>query len=198
MHGEFMLVDGGKMSKSLGNTYTLSQLAERGYSPMHFRYFCSNAHYRSKLNFTFSGMDSAKVSYERLLSILQAHRTGTFTVTDDVLKDLDDAFGAAVADDLNIPKAMGLLWTLAKLPDKSAAVYELAQKWDKVLGLSLDALPAMQDQDLLESEVAALIQARTDARAAKDFAKADEIRKTLLDQGIVLEDTKDGVKWKKN
>ena len=74
LHGEFMLVDGGKMSKSLGNTYTIAQLEEKGYSPMDFRFFCLNAHYRKKLNFTFDGMDAAKVSRERLLNQLAQHR----------------------------------------------------------------------------------------------------------------------------
>ncbi|MBP5308216.1 MAG: cysteine--tRNA ligase, partial [Clostridia bacterium] len=111
MHGEFMLVDGGKMSKSLGNTYTIAQLEEKGYKPMHFRYFCLNAHYRKKLNFTFEGLDAAKVSYERLGSLILKH-TASATVTDGkTLEKYKAEFEENINDDLNVPGALGVLWT---------------------------------------------------------------------------------------
>lgn len=137
MHGEFMLVDGGKMSKSLGNTYTLAQLAEKGYEPLSFRYFCLNTHYRKKLNFTFEGMDAAQTAYHRLLAALYEHKNSSAPADPEQLEKLSAEFDAAIDDDINVPLALGVLWTAVKLP-ASRDVYELALKFDKVLGLSLD------------------------------------------------------------
>ena len=85
MHGEFMQVDGGKMSKSLGNIYTVSDLEKRGYEPLDFRFFCLGAHYRKKLNFTFEGMDAAKTARERLNQTLLQHKLSSTTTTTDTL-----------------------------------------------------------------------------------------------------------------
>ncbi|MDR1737184.1 MAG: cysteine--tRNA ligase [Oscillospiraceae bacterium] len=198
MHGEFMLVDGGKMSKSLQNCWLLSDLAKRGYSPMHFRFFCANAHYRSKLNFTWEGLESAKTSYERLLAALNRHKEGEAQIDGARLDAIRAEFNAAVLDDINIPKALGVLWGLARMPEKSRAAYDLALEFDETLGLSLDALPEEQPSESLDEEVEALIAARQTARKAKDFAEADRIRDRLKDMGILLEDTREGVKWKRN
>lgn len=132
-----MQVDGRKMSKSLGNTYTLDQLAEKGYSPMDFRYFCLNTHYRKKLNFTFEGMDGAKTAYSRLLALLAACASSDAKTDPSVIEAFDKSFADAVSDDLNIPLGLGELWTLLKNPP-SRDIYDAAMRADKVLGLSLD------------------------------------------------------------
>ena len=140
MHGEFMLYDGGKMSKSLGNCYLLSQLAEMGYSAMDFRYFCLNTHYRQKLNFTFDTLAASKTAYNRLMSLLRQHYDSLQKTEESVLQAFDKEFMESINDDLNVPMALGVLWKMLKLP-KSRDICLLAQKWDAVFGLSLDKYP---------------------------------------------------------
>ena len=194
LHGEFLLVNGGKMSKSLGNLYSLDDLAERGYSPPHYRYFCAGAHYRSKLNFTWEGMDAAKKSYDRLLCAIQSHRGGTDAAD---VSDYSAQMRDAVLDDLNIPKAVGVLWTMARLPVRSQAVYDAATEIDRVLGLRLDTEPAKKPERIktektVDPGVAAMIEARRAAKAAKNYAEADRIRNELKAMGYELVDTKEG------
>ena len=194
VHSEFMLVNNGKMSKSLGNTYTIDQLIEKGYSPIEFRYFCLNAMYRKKLNFTFEGMDSAKVSYARLLQSLAKHREGTAEV--DTSKYLGD-FREAINDDLNIPLALGVLWSMLK-EKPSRQVYETALEMDKVFALDLHL--AKVEEEVVEeipSEVMALVEERTQAKKDKNYARADEIRGIVDTMGYTIVDTKDGAKVSK-
>ena len=193
MHGEFMLVDGGKMSKSLGNTYTISQLEERGYNPMHFRYFCLNAHYRKKLNFTFEGMDGAKTAFERLCKSIVAHKNGKAATDKAVLDDFAKKFEEAVADDLNVPQALGVLWTMLKLP-ASKDVYDLAMKFDSVLGLSLDKAESFLPEEKYDipEEIVALAEKMQQARSVKDYASADALRAEIDQKGFTVLNTKDG------
>lgn len=198
MHGEFMLVDGGKMSKKLGNTYTLDQLAERGYSPMHFRYFCLNAHYRKKLNFTFEGMDGAKTAYERLTAALARHKAGAERLSEEEKAAFRAAFGREIADDLNVPGALGELWTLLRRP-YSRDVYDLALEADGVFGLSLEEGARRAEERAREAQAAdvpeeakAVAEERLAARRAKDWAKSDLLRDRLKDMGYAVKDAKDG------
>lgn len=191
MHGEFLLVDGGKMGKSLGNLYTLADLAERGFSPMHFRYFCAGAHYRNKLNFTWEAMEAAKTSYTRLLAAVQSHKGGTDAAD---VASYEEQMRDAVLDDLNIPKAIGALWTMVKQPGRSQAVYDAAIEIDRVLGLSLDAVPDSTED--LPEEVQAMVDARQAAKAEKNYAEADRLRGEIKRLGYELTDTKEGVQCK--
>ena len=189
IHGEFMLVDGGKMSKSLGNTYTIEQLEKMGYSPMVFRYFCLNAHYRKKLNFTFETMDSAKISYERLCQAILKHKNASDNLDEEKLNKYIEEFNEDVADDLNIPSALGVLWTMLKEP-ASKNVYETALKFDKVFGLSLDLVKeekAEIPQDIIDKAEKMQL-----ARKEKDYATADAIRNELASLGYIVKNTKDG------
>ena len=192
MHGEFMMVDGGKMSKSLGNVYTISDLEKKGYLALDFRYFCLNAHYRKKLNFTFEGMDAAHTSYERLRNALYAHKMSADATDPAVIADLMKRFRDAVEDDMNIPFALGVLWEAVKLP-KSKDIYKLALEFDKVLGLSLDKVtaPAPEKIDVPE-EIAALAEARFAAKKEKNWAEADRLRAEIAEKGYVIKDTKEG------
>ena len=183
IHGEFMLVDGGKMSKSLGNTYTIEQLEKMGYSPMVFRYFCLNAHYRKKLNFTFETMDSAKISYERLCQAILKHKNASDNLDEEKLNKYIEEFNEDVADDLNIPSALGVLWTMLKEP-ASKNVYETALKFDKVFGLSLDLVKeekAEIPQDIIDKAEKMQL-----ARKGKDYATADAIRIELASLGFIV------------
>ncbi len=192
MHGEFMMVDGGKMSKSLGNVYTISDLEKKGYLPLDFRYFCLNAHYRKKLNFTFEGMDAAHTSYERLRNLLYAHKMSADATDPAVIDDLSKRFKDAVADDMNIPFALGVLWEAVKLP-KSKDVFKLALDFDKVLGLSLDKVtaPAPEKIDVPE-EIAKLAEQRFAAKKEKNWAEADRLRNEISEKGYLIKDSKDG------
>jgi cysteinyl-tRNA synthetase len=202
MHGEFMLVDGGKMSKSLGNVYTISQLEEKGYEPLDFRFFCLNAHYRKKLNFTFEGLTAAKVSRERLNDSLYRHKTANGVSTpQNVIDGYKAQFVDAINDDLNIPLALGVLFNMLKEP-KSRDIYNLALEFDKVFGLSFDAViaPKETEEEKIEvpEEVARLIEERAAAKKEKNFTLADEIRAKINSLGYNVIDTKDGVKVTKN
>ncbi|MBR2350272.1 MAG: cysteine--tRNA ligase [Clostridia bacterium] len=194
LHGEFMLVDNGKMSKSLGNTYTIAQLEEKGYSPLDFRFFCLNTHYRKKLNFTFDGLDAAKISRERLMQSLAQHKASSAKTDEAKLEKYKADFHAAIEDDINVPLALGILFTAIKEP-KSKDIYELALYFDKALGLSLDKLPAVKEETIvIPDEVADLIEKRKTAKANKDYALADQIRGQITALGYNVMDTKDGVK----
>ncbi len=193
MHGEFMTVDNGKMSKSLGNTYTISDLQERGYDPMDFRYFCLNTHYRKKLNFTFGGLEAAKTARKRLIEQLRTHKNAQ-GADKDALKGYCQKFDKAVNDDLNIPLALGVLWTALKEP-KSKAVYDFALYADRVLGLKLEqSVNEAQDapQDIIPQDIQELAERRLRAKQAKNYALADELRNQINSKGYVIVDTPQG------
>ena len=201
MHGEFMLVDGGKMSKKLGNTYTVAQLEEMGYPPMVFRFFCLNAHYRKKLNFTFEALSAARTSYERLLDVLYRHKVSTVKTPVETIAKYMDEFKFAISDDINIPMALGVLFTMIK-EEKSVDIYRAALEMDKVFGLSLNAAaPAPekveQRETSLTEEVKVLLEKRKAARTGKDYALSDVLRDELAALGYAVKDTKEGMELTK-
>jgi cysteinyl-tRNA synthetase len=200
LHGEFMCVDGGKMSKSLGNTYTIDNLVERGYRPLAFRYFCLNAHYRKKLNFTFESMDAAQTAYLRLLDLLYKHKNSSAEISPDTLNGYTEKFNAAIDDDLNAPLALGILWTMLKEPF-SRKIYETALVFDRVLGLGLDKPEPLKEEKTEQAEVpqevAALVLERSEARKNRDWAKSDELREKIDALGFKVIDSKDGCRVEK-
>lgn len=194
LHGEFMLVNNGKMSKSLGNTYTISNLEDMGYSPLDFRYFCLNAHYRKKLNFTFTGLDAAKVARARLNALLYAHKISDSRTDSAIISKYKKEFENAILDDINIPLALGILWTMVK-EEKSVDIYNLSLTMDNVLGLSLDMVSDnSKDDDKLDipTEINELLIKRNEAKANKNYALADSIRDTIVSKGFNIKDTKEG------
>ncbi|MDR3319080.1 MAG: cysteine--tRNA ligase [Clostridiales bacterium] len=200
MHGEFMLFDNGKMSKSLGNTYRVAELAEKGYPPMAFRFFCLNAHYRKRLNFTFEGLAASATAYERLLAGLYQHKISAERAPKAVLDKYAADFSAAISDDLNIPYALGLLFTMLK-ESKSKDIYALALRFDGVFALDLDkaaasGVAAPENFDIPE-EITALAEKRVKAKALKDFAGADALRKEIADKGYTVIDVPGGYKINK-
>jgi cysteinyl-tRNA synthetase len=200
LHGEFLLVDNGKMSKSLGNTYTVSDLKERGINPLAFRYLCLNANYRSKLNFTWDVIKSAQVALERLLEGALAHKGGKEPVEASVVEGHRKEFEEAIYDDLNIPKAMSVVWNIVRRSEKSDELYRLLLEMDEILGLNIssyDGKPENVADEELDEEIEALIEKRQQARKEKNWKLADEIRDSLRERGILLEDGPDGVRWKK-
>ncbi|MGE5631554.1 MAG: cysteine--tRNA ligase [Caulobacteraceae bacterium] len=198
MHGEFLLVDNGKMSKSLGNTYTVADLKAKGFNPLAFRYFCLNAVYRNKLNFTWEALQSAQTALDRLYEGALAHKSAPEDVEQGVLDAFLKEFEEAINDDLNIPKAMSVVWNIIKHPVKSDKFFQLLVKMDSVLGLGIDKVEKKEKvEESISEDIERLIEERQKARKEKNWALADKIRDDLKAQGIILEDTPQGVKWKR-
>lgn len=198
MHGEFMLVDGGKMSKSLGNVYTIDDLVARGYSPLAFRYFCLNTHYRNKLNFTFDGLTGASTAYNRLRAAVSACKTANKADADTANKVTEryNAVVDAVCDDLNYPLALGEMWTMIKLP-ACREIYDAAEKLDDLFGLDLHIEPETQDKNDIPDEIREIAEKRWSARLNKDWATSDALRAELDALGYSVLDSKTGYEIKK-
>lgn len=198
LHGEFLLVDNGKMSKSLGNTYTVSDLKKCGLSPLAYRYMCLNANYRSKLNFTWDGIKAAQVSLDRLLEGVLSHKNAGEQVKVDagLIAVFEKDFEEAINDDLNIPRALGVAWNVARYGTKANALYDLLLKMDEVLGLDFSKAEEkpVAEAPVLNPEIEELVNQRQQARKDKNWKLADEIRGKLNEMGIQLEDTPQGVK----
>lgn len=203
MHCEYLLVDNGKMSKSLGNTYTITQLQEKGIAPLAFRLFCFTSHYRNKLNFTFEGAYGAQKALERLYDGYIKNKNGTDIVEDSVIKEYKNKFDNFVNDDMNIPGAMSVVWEVVRNAKKSSQFSELLVEFDKVLGLDiinsekyLEEFKNSQTEELPE-EIKELVEQRKQARENKDWNKSDEIRDLIISKGYSIKDTKDGIIVKK-
>lgn len=203
MHCEYLLVDNGKMSKSLGNTYTITQLQEKGIAPLAFRLFCFTSHYRNKLNFTFEGAYGAQKALERLYDGYIKNKNGTDIVEDSVIKEYKNKFDNFVNDDMNIPGAMSVVWEVVRNAKKSSQFSDLLVEFDKVLGLDiinsekyLEEFKNSQTEELPE-EIKELVEQRKQARENKDWNKSDEIRDLIISKGYRIKDTKDGIIVKK-
>ncbi len=198
LHGEFLLVDNGKMSKSLGNTYTVSDIKKKGYSPLAFRYMCLNANYRSKLNFTWDGIKAAQVALDRLLDGVLSHKNAdsSAVVEPGVIEAFDKEFLEAVNDDLNIPRALGVTWNVVRYATKSNDLYRLLVKMDDVLGLDFAnvAEKSADEAQTLDPEIEELVRRRQEARQVKNWKLADELRDKINAMGWQMEDTPQGVK----
>lgn len=210
MHNAFLNIDNRKMSKSLGNFLLVRGISEM-YDLQVLRFFMLSVHYRSPLNYSPELMDSAKASLERITTAV-ARLKGIKGVegelkaeeqsTVDGIKALVDKYEAALDDDFNSADAISAIFEMVKLlninvtEDSSSALvkysYETIVKLLEVLGIK-----AEKEEEMLDDEIMAMIEARTAAKKAKDFAKADAIRNELLEKGIILEDTRAGVTWKR-
>jgi cysteinyl-tRNA synthetase len=200
LHNEFLVLEREKMSKSLGNFITLATLAEKGFAPLDYRYFCLGAHYRSQLKFSDDGLVSAKngrsALREKILQLKDEAQGSAGQTTAGPAAEYLAAFAEHLALDLNTPQALGDLWGLLRdeqvpAADRLAAAYEM----DRVFGLGLKE--TARETVSLDDEVTALVEERQLARKEKNFARADEIRKILDERGIILEDTPQGIRWKK-
>ncbi|HAU66704.1 TPA: cysteine--tRNA ligase [Candidatus Uhrbacteria bacterium] len=191
MHSEFLTVNDGKMSKSLGNLYTVEDLQDKGFDPLVYRYFVLGAHYRSKLNFTFEGLEAAKNALYKLRETVRE-----WNQPEDGSSELEEAFIKALNDDLNTPQALAIVWELVNAPLPSSIKAHSLLWMDKVLGLRLEEFIAQPVQ--IPLEIQELVNEREEARIQKDWAKSDVLRKEIEQRGYFIEDTQQGTKVKKN
>ena len=199
-HNEHLLVDGAKMSKSLGNFYTLKDLSEKGFSPLALRYFFLNGHYRHQINFTWESLTAA----QNALTKLQRKTTELkqdagwrlwFTSVD---QDYFQQFIEAINNDLETPQALAIVWNMIKDDQLSPAVkYKTLIDFDRVLGLGLKSTQAPKKVAIPE-EVRRLADERKQARETKDWSKSDELRDKINDLGYSVKDTENGQELSKS
>ena len=215
IHSEFLKIDDVTMSKSKGNFFTFRDLKEQGYSPLAMRYLLLSVPYRKQLNFTFDGLQGAESTIERLRNFRSLVKNatpkggnpssseGTSSPARHAVETALRDFETAMDDDFNTASALAavhdmvreintIMATDALTPDDQAAIVEAVAKFESVLGIF-----GKEETDILDDEIESLIAERQEARHTRNFARSDEIRDLLLEKGIVLEDTKDGVRWKR-
>ena len=235
MHVRFLLVEGEKMSKSLGNFYTLRDLVLQGHKPSSIRYLLASVPYRRQLNFTFDGLRQAAASVERLRSFRDRVKATNVTNENEqvinLAREAKAKFIAALDDDLNTAEALGAVFEMVRvanaaidagrlgplgakeilgvlahfdqifdvMEDRDAPRIKLIAQWAQAEGreLSQELQQELGAAEFKDSEIEALIAERSAAKKSRDFARADSIRKNLAERGVILEDTKDGVKWKR-
>ena len=212
MHNAFLNIDNRKMSKSAGNFFTVRDISER-YDLQVLRFFMLSAHYRSPLNFSADLMEAAKNGLDRIISCVSnlkflLENAADGVMTEEEKKLLQEAegyiakFDEAMDDDINTADAISAIFELVKftntnVSEHSGKAFVQALKDEIVMLSDICGLIVDKKEEILDAEIEALIQERQDARKAKNFARADEIRDMLSAQGIILEDTREGVKWKR-
>lgn len=212
MHNAFLNIDNRKMSKSAGNFFTVRDIIEK-YDPQVLRFFMLSAHYRSPLNFSAELMEAARNGYDRIVTSVSnlnylLENAASDTMSDDEKKLYEEArgfiakFDEAMDDDFNTADAIAAIFELVKFvnsnTDEQSSREFLQGLKDEIVMLSdICGLIVEKKQEMLDADIEALIEERQAARKAKNFGRADEIRNELLSRGIILEDTREGVKWKR-
>ena len=187
----------GKMSKSKGDFLTVSLLESKGYNPLVYRMFCLQSHYRKPLTFSYDSLDNTAIAYDKLIkriSSLSADGEADMAKAEELI----NSFKTALDNDLNTSLGLTSLYDVLKADANDATKLYVIGEIDKVLSLDLIKSAESNDNNAdseLNAEVEALIEQRTKARAEKDWATADAIRDKLKEMNVVLEDTKDGIKW---
>jgi cysteinyl-tRNA synthetase len=209
IHGEHLLVEGEKMAKSKGNFFTLRDLLDKGYEPAAIRYLLVSVRYRKQLNFTFDGLKEAKAALDRIKEFvfrLQSAKlkAGSNPKAASAIETARAEFEAALDDDLNTSGALGALFVLIGECNVALASGELQEddrqeimKWLKVVDERLAIMPQVEQDLQSDGEIEALVAKLDEARRNRDFALSDKIRKELLDRGIVIENTREGTRWRR-
>jgi cysteinyl-tRNA synthetase len=209
IHNEHLMVEGKKMSKSLGNFFTLRDLLKKGYNPKSIRYVLLNSHYRQKLNFTFQDLEAAKNTIDRMFDFVDRLKESEGRKNNKKISELVEKarkdFEEAMDNDLHINKALASFFSFMRTVNKemdkqeiskenAKQIYDFVMDIDSVLGLL--EMREKKELKISEEEIEDLIKKREEARKNKDWKKADSIRDQLKEKGIILEDTAEGVKWK--
>ena len=199
-HVQYLNDKSGKMSKSKGDFLTVSLLQEKGYDPIVYRMFCLQSHYRKPLEFSYEALDNVGSAYRKLIKrIGELKNEGS--VEQEKFAEYKKRFEKELCNDLNTSMALTVVYDLLKADMNDATKRALLEDFDRVLSLNL--LTASVEEEAggvdaeLEAKIPAMIEERKEAKKAKNFARADEIRNELLQMGIILEDTREGVKWKR-
>ena len=200
MHGEFLVVDGGKMSKSSGDFLTLTRIVEEGFKPIVYRYFCLQSRYRKQLMFSYDALSDAGQSLKKLknkIALIKDAVTENETVNSKKLDAFKISFGEQISDDLNMPNAFTVLNDVLKDDELNPLEkITLAEDFDRVFSLDLLKEEVVDISGIDEKLVNELLDERNDARNRKDWAKADEIRDRLNELNIEIVDSKEGASWK--
>ena len=208
LHNEHLLVEGKRMAKRYGNYYTLRDLLAKGCDPKAIRYLLLSTHYRQQFNFTFEGLDAAKSAVERLTNLMRRLRDVNGESSGEKLAQLtsqvERCFGEAMDDDLNVNVAFASMFDFVRdvnnlidanklTKTEAEQVYSLLASFDKLLGV----VGEVSKEEVLSMEAQELISKREEARKAKDWKTADELRQKLKAMGIIVEDTAQGVRWRR-
>lgn len=199
IHTTFLLVENQKMSKSLGNFYTIPDLEEKRFDPVSLRYLYLTAHYKDPLNFTWKALESSQNALEKLRTQVANLRTqeGRKTLSQEKQKKVDDyreRFEEAIYDDLDTPKAIAVLWELMKSNVPAIDKYDLVELFDDVLGLGVTYFE--EPEIKIPQEVERLVEKREKLRREEKFEEADEVRKEIEKEGYQVEDTESGPRVK--
>ncbi len=190
MHGEFLLINGGRMGKSEGNLKTIDSLRETGFNPLVYRYLCLTAHYRTQLNFTEENLKASETALNRLYEF-----TKNITPAAVGLEEYETEFLKLINEDLNLPGALALTWKMLATDHPKENKLKTLLKFDQVFGLSLNNPPV--DEFTIPEKIAQLLEQRETAKKDKDFETSDKLRQEIETQGWVLMDTPEGQKVKK-
>ncbi len=189
IHAAFLLVDNGKMSKSLGNAYILDDIKAKGFDPLDLRYFYLSAHYRSKLNFTWEALSASRSALRRLYNILSGYKDTDGNISGDYVFKFEEA----ALEDLNMPRAVAVLWDLIKSDLPEGDKVQTLIHFDQILGLDLQDYIGYE----IPKEIKDLAKTRFEYRKNGIWDKADSIRRQLEEKGYIIEDEPDGYKLKK-
>ncbi|MGH7327995.1 MAG: DALR domain-containing protein, partial [Polyangiaceae bacterium] len=211
LHAEHLSIEAQKMSKSLGNFYTLRDLLAMGYAPEAVRYLLAAVPYRKKLNFTFDSLKAAATSIERLRNFKLRGESGKFAEGENAhlaerVQAANKAFEEALDDDLNTAEALGAVFEYVReansaidsgefLAGNAREALAFLTRFDSIFDV---LAPSAAASGLSDSEIESLVAERAATKKARDFARADQIRADLALKGVVLEDTKEGVRWKRS
>lgn len=184
VHGAHMLVDGKKMSKSLNNFYTLSDISKKGFEPLILRYLFLQTHYRQEMNFTFEALEGAQNALNKLRNFI-----ADWQGAGSVIIEYEDMFKQAVNDDLNMSKALGVMWEMFKSDNLDSDKAKTLEEFDKVLGLSLrDSKNLIKVKKEMPKEIQELLKERQELRRVKNYTEADRIRDKIIELGFKVED----------
>ena len=189
LHNEFLLVDGRRMGKSEGNAYTIQDILDKGFDPLAFRYYCLGTHYRSKMNFTWEGLEAAS---HALSNIKAKARELPLLDAGPKIGEIEwkEKFEMAIGDDLNTPQALAIMWDILKSDITDEEKASLLSNMDKIFGLRL--MEAIGKRIDIPDEIQKLAERRQTVRLAKDWQTSDELRDKLKGKGWQIEDGEDG------